>query len=96
MTLEDGVAGAAGTYYGQCNSGGVPTPMIVTVALLGTPPAASAPVFSPAGGTYTSPQSVTISSTVPSASYYYTTDGTTPTTSSNLYSGPVSVAPHKH
>ena len=92
MTLEDGVAGAAGTYYGQCTSGGVPGPQIVTVALLGTPPAASAPVFSPAAGTYTSPQSVTISSTVPSASYYYTTDGTTPTTSSNLYSGPVSVA----
>ena len=92
MTLEDGVTGAAGTYFGQCNSGGVPTPMIVTVALLGTPPAASAPVFSPAGGTYTSPQSVAISSTVPSASYYYTTDGSVPTTGSNLYSGPVSVS----
>jgi hypothetical protein len=53
MTLEDGIAGAAGTYYGQCTSGGAYIPSIVTVALLGTPPAASAPVFSPAAGTYT-------------------------------------------
>ena len=67
-------------------------PEIVTVALLGTPPAASAPSFSPVAGTYTSTQTVTISSSVPSASYYYTTDGTTPTTSSNLYSTPVTVA----
>jgi Malectin domain/Chitobiase/beta-hexosaminidase C-terminal domain/Fn3 associated/DUF5010 C-terminal domain/PQQ enzyme repeat len=55
-----------------------------------TPPAA--PSFSPAPGSYTSAQSVTISDTTAGASIYYTTDGSTPTTSSTLYSGPVAIA----
>jgi Chitobiase/beta-hexosaminidase C-terminal domain len=55
-----------------------------------TPPAA--PSFSPAPGSYSSAQSVTISDTASGASIYYTTDGSTPTTSSTLYSGPVAVA----
>jgi hypothetical protein len=52
---------------------------------------ASTPTFSPAAGTYSSPQTVTISSTTPSATIYYTTDGTTPTTSSTVYSGPLTI-----
>jgi len=52
-----------------------------------TPPV----TFSPAAGTYTSAQSVTISDTDASAKIYYTTDGTTPSSSSNLYSGPIQV-----
>jgi hypothetical protein len=55
-----------------------------------TPPAA--PSFSPAPGSYGSAQSVTISDTTAGASIYYTTDGTTPTTSSTLYGGPVAIA----
>ena len=51
------------------------------------------PTYSPVPGIYTSAQSVTISSTSPSVTFYYTTDGTTPTTSSTLYTGPVSI-PH--
>jgi hypothetical protein len=43
-------------------------------------------------GTYTSSQSVTISTSTSGASIYYTTNGTTPTTNSNLYSSPVTVA----
>jgi len=50
------------------------------------------PTFSPGAGTYASDQSVTISTTTTGATIYYTTDGTTPTTSSTLYSSPVSVA----
>jgi hypothetical protein len=54
--------------------------------------AVSAPTFTPAAGKYTSVQSVAISdSTTPAPSIYYTTDGSTPTTSSTLYSGPISV-----
>jgi hypothetical protein len=50
------------------------------------------PTFSPAAGSYTSVQSVTISDAAPASSIYYTTDGSTPTTSSTLFNGPVSVA----
>jgi hypothetical protein len=52
-----------------------------------------APDFSPAGGNYTSAQSVTISSTTASASIRYTVDGSTPTSSTGtLYAGPVSIS----
>ena len=55
------------------------------------PPVAT-PTFLPVAGTYVGPQSVAISTTTPSATIYYTLDGTTPTTSSPVYSSPVSVA----
>src|SRR5437867_4041424 len=50
------------------------------------------PTFSPTGGTYSSPQSVAISDATPGATIYYTTDGSTPTTASPVYSGPILVA----
>jgi len=50
------------------------------------------PVFSLAGGTYTGTQSVTITDATVGASIYYTTDGSTPSATSNLYSGAISVA----
>jgi N-acetylneuraminic acid mutarotase len=55
------------------------------------PTTVSTPIFSPGAGTYATAQSVTISDTTPGATIYYTTDGSTPTTSSNVYNGAITV-----
>src|SRR5947208_6677299 len=47
------------------------------------------PTFSPAPGAYTSSVSVTISDSTAGATIYYTTDGSTPTTGSSVYGGPI-------
>jgi hypothetical protein len=52
---------------------------------------AATPSFTPAGGVYRAAQSVTITDGTRGALIYYTTDGSTPTTSSEQYSGPISV-----
>ncbi|MDP2173145.1 MAG: chitobiase/beta-hexosaminidase C-terminal domain-containing protein [Candidatus Cloacimonadaceae bacterium] len=49
------------------------------------------PLFSPPGGTYNAPQNVTITSGTAGAQIRYTTDGSDPTDTSNLYSEPVYV-----
>jgi hypothetical protein len=53
---------------------------------------ANTPTFSPAAGSYSSAQTVTISTTTPGATIYYTTDGSAPTTSSSVYSSPITVS----
>lgn len=62
------------------NAGGGGTPQVAT------------PTFSPVAGSYGPTQNVTISSTSTPDAIYYTTDGSTPTTGSTLYTGPVAVA----
>ena len=55
-------------------------------------PTCAAPTFSPAAGTYTSAQNVTLSTETAGATIYYTTNGVDPTTSSSVYSTPISVS----
>ena len=50
------------------------------------------PVFSPASGTYTSAQSVSITCATSGAIIHYTTDGSEPTASSPTYSSPISLS----
>lgn len=50
------------------------------------------PNLSPAPGTFNAEQYVTLSETAAAAKMYYTTDGSAPSTSSTLYSGPVPVS----
>jgi hypothetical protein len=50
------------------------------------------PTFTPAGGTYTSTQTVVISDSTPGATIYYTTDGSTPSPSSPVYTAPLIVS----
>jgi len=55
-------------------------------------PQAATPVISPAAGSYTSTQSVTITDSTTGAAIYYTTNGNPPTTSSTLYNGAITVS----
>jgi hypothetical protein len=50
------------------------------------------PVFSLKAGTYHAPQSVSISDLTPGATIYYTTDGTTPTSGSTVYTSAITVS----
>jgi acyl-coenzyme A thioesterase PaaI-like protein len=53
---------------------------------------AAAPTFSVPGGIYTTPQSVTLTDITPGVTIYYTTDGSTPTTSSTPYTNPIALS----
>jgi hypothetical protein len=65
------------------------------VILSGTgtaPTPAATPTFSIQSGTYASPQTLTISDATTGATIYYTTNGSTPTTSSAKYTGAITVS----
>ncbi len=50
------------------------------------------PTFSPAAGSYTTTQNVTINCETTGATIYYTLDGSAPTTSSSVYSTPIAIS----
>lgn len=62
------------------------------VTASGTTLTANSPTFTPAAGSYSSAQSVTLSTTTAGATIYYTTDGSAPTTSSLVFSGTIPVS----
>ena len=62
-----------------------------TARSLGRPSGTATPVITPGTGTSSSPTLVTITDASAGAVIYYTTDGTTPTAASAVYSGPIAV-----
>ncbi|HEV2323308.1 MAG TPA: chitobiase/beta-hexosaminidase C-terminal domain-containing protein [Terracidiphilus sp.] len=62
---------------------------VVVYGLFSSMKPASTPVFTPGGGSFSGSVSVTISDASPGTTIYYTTDGSTPTDASRVYSGPV-------
>ncbi len=82
---NDSTLSAIATAAGQLQSA-------VTTAVFNFSTQTPTPAFSPAGGTYNAAQRVSISDTDGNAKIYYTLDGSTPSASSTLYSGPINVA----
>lgn len=79
-----GSASCSGT---TCPAFSITTTSTITANFQGT---AATPAFSPAAGTYTTPQFVTISSSTPGATIYYTVDGSTPSAATSaIYKVPL-------
>ncbi len=64
----------------------------ITITQSGGAQTAAQPTFSTPAGTYNSPFDLTISTTTNNATIYYTTDGTTPTETSTIYTSPITIS----
>jgi len=69
---------------GYTESGGIGQSYVIESAT-------AKPSFTPKGGAFKQPQSVVLADTTPSATIYYTTDGSTPTENSAIYLAPIEV-----
>jgi Chitobiase/beta-hexosaminidase C-terminal domain/Abnormal spindle-like microcephaly-assoc'd, ASPM-SPD-2-Hydin len=74
-----GCGGGGGSSSGGSSQTAPPPPNSQTAAT---------PTIQPAGGTFSSPQTVSITDSTAASTVYYTTDGSTPTSSSPVYSAP--------
>ncbi len=91
---EDKIVSATGTQTATATSSTTDTfvNLIVTLESSGGLPTVATPTFSPAAGSYGPAQTVTISDATSGATIYYTTNGSTPTTASSIYSSPITVS----
>ncbi len=92
-------SGNTGTWEGKSNDISLTasaqvriTEIKITYTTASATETCATPTFNPAAGTYVGTQSVTISTTTDGAIIHYTTDGTEPTTNSDVYSSAINVA----
>lgn len=71
---------------------GYSTSAVALAAYTITLPATATPTFSPASGTFATPQTVSLADPTPNAAIFYTTDGSTPTAASTPYTAPFTVS----
>ncbi|GAM10157.1 hypothetical protein OR1_02445 [Geobacter sp. OR-1] len=76
-------------FFARNGAGNDGTVKTESYTILPPPPVTTA---SPAGGTFTAPQTVTLTANDGSANIYYTLDGSTPTTSSAMYGGALNIS----
>jgi hypothetical protein len=74
------------------DSTGATTQKLFSITVTGSAPTAAAtPTFTPAAGSYSVSQTITIACATAGASIFYTTNGSTPTTSSTPYTAPIMI-----
>ena len=81
----------ATTFIGDYSTPDTYVNLIVALKTSGTATVAT-PTLSPATGTYGSAVNVTLADTTLGSTIYYTTNGSAPTTSSSVYSSPITVS----
>jgi len=82
---------ASGDWYIMLHGFSAYSGLSLQATYAAAPSRVATPTFSPAGGTYSSAQNVTISCSTAGATIRYTTNGSEPTSSSTQYSGPITV-----
>jgi len=82
----------------KCSGQDVSSEVVMSINVASSPTTTAAtttaatPSFSEPSGTYSSAQIVSLSSATAGSTIYFTTDGSAPSTSSHLYSGPITIA----
>jgi Chitobiase/beta-hexosaminidase C-terminal domain len=93
LTIDADSSVPPGAYFvNVAGSGGGQTLTRTITLQVGAVSSTAPPTFSVGTGAYTTPFTVSISDSTPGAIIYYTSDGSTPTTGSSVYSAPISVS----
>lgn len=87
----DGAQLSVGSYEAElrvASYGATNNSIVIPVSVKIDPLAAAPPILSPASGSYDTPQMIAMADATPGATIFYTLDGSVPTASSTVYTGP--------